>query len=299
MALVKFPRPTSYWEIWDLRPDQTSKLYGYVTSVRQGSKKLDFIDLIDPQLRKHLQLVVDEDVVGPEVREELRRLTPHTPVAVSGQLLERVADKSAISPAKMEGQDQAASDMGGPRIVYQTQSEEQRDGTKAKPFYSTEEVKHDPYVGEVATTRKLEMIVASIQALNYFPSDIIAKTDTNFPPEQRHLQLRTSSELRKTLQARSKAQTECRKYLFMKGFDEIETPILFKSTPEGAREFLVPTRQKGLAYALPQSPQQYKQILMASGISKYFQFARCFRDEDMRADRQPEFTQVCHVSSLL
>lgn len=153
------------------------------------------------------------------------------------------------------------------------------------------------------TSRRIqdvEIKLKEIIPLNDFPSDVMMTEDTNFGPEQRHLQLRTTSALRDALHFRAIAAECCREYLSSKGFVEIETPLLFKSTPEGAREFLVPTREKGMAYALPQSPQQYKQILMASGVPKYYQVARCFRDEDLRADRQPEFTQVSyHANSQM
>lgn len=149
-----------------------------------------------------------------------------------------------------------------------------------------------PMFGTVRRDPVYEFVVHKVDYLNRFPDDIIVSSETNVPPEQRHLQIRTSKELRDALRKRSLVLAHCRRVLYSQGFDEIETPILFKSTPEGAREFIVPTREKGMAYALPQSPQQYKQLLISSGIPKYFQFAKCFRDEDMRADRQPEFTQV-------
>lgn len=144
---------------------------------------------------------------------------------------------------------------------------------------------------KVAPQEELEIVISEVTCLNAFPEDIILSDNAEYGPEQRHLQLMDES-LAFRLQRRSKAAIRLRKNLDQLDFQEIETPILFKSTPEGAREFLVPTRRPGFAYALPQSPQQYKQILMASGIKKYFQFAKCFRDEDLRADRQPEFTQV-------
>ena len=141
--------------------------------------------------------------------------------------------------------------------------------------------------------RDFEVELLDIQPLNGFPKDIIVKPDTVFSPKDRHLQIRTTKSLRDAIEFRARVSKLCREELGEKqGFTEIETPLLFKSTPEGAREFIVPTRSKGLAYALPQSPQQFKQILMGSGISRYYQIARCFRDEDLRADRQPEFTQV-------
>lgn len=152
---------------------------------------------------------------------------------------------------------------------------------------------------DLLRNENVEINLTELHVLNHFPSDVTFQEDTNIPPEQRHLQLRQSKSLRDALKFRARSATVCRDYLGSEhGFTEIETPLLFKSTPEGAREFLVPTRSKGHVYALPQSPQQYKQILMASGISRYFQIAKCFRDEDLRADRQPEFTQVSQISSL-
>lgn len=146
--------------------------------------------------------------------------------------------------------------------------------------------------------KRWELIVEKFQVLNK-SNETASQLDKlkhsnpdSLPPHLRYLQLRTPK-LQDALRKRSRAANVVRQTLIENhNFVEIETPLLFKSTPEGAREFLVPTRTPNKFYALPQSPQQYKQILMLSGFTRYFQIAKCFRDEDLRADRQPEFTQI-------
>ena len=147
-------------------------------------------------------------------------------------------------------------------------------------------------------TGDIELFASSIIVHNQsktppFPMDDSAdKVGEDLRLTYRYLDLRRESNLN-TLKLRHRASMAIREFFDKQDFLEIETPILFKSTPEGAREFLVPSRMnEGKFYALPQSPQQYKQMLMVAGIERYYQLARCFRDEDLRADRQPEFTQV-------
>ena len=157
---------------------------------------------------------------------------------------------------------------------------------------------------EDLTTGVIEIIADEIIVLNEaetpaFPLDQSAEVSEEVRLKNRTLDLRRP-EMQKNLETKSKISQIVRKELEKKDFIDIETPILTKATPEGARDYLVPSRtNRGSFFALPQSPQLFKQMLMISGFEKYYQIARCFRDEDLRADRQPEFSQLDIESSFV
>ena len=228
-------------------------LHGYLGPRSDLSKQLSFVTLFDEAFDRRLQIIA----------------VPYTSHEDDQDVLAKLKSIKANAPVTLRG-------------IFRYRPEAQRNGGSNERLPSERR----------PTLNDFELELRDIKSLNDSPSEITMIAGSEYPAEQRHLQIR-NEHVARALSLRHSIQYFCRTRLDqLPGFIEVETPLLFKSTSEGAREFVVPTRRKGLAYALPQSPQQFKQILMASGVHKYFQFARCFRDEDLRADRQPEFTQV-------
>ncbi|MDC0501277.1 aspartate--tRNA ligase, partial [Burkholderiales bacterium] len=158
-------------------------------------------------------------------------------------------------------------------------------------------------VNESLTSGEIEVLAGDIEILNASETPPFS-IDEEEPSEMVRLENRVFDlrrpQMQENLKLRSRVSKFLRDYLDLKGFIDVETPFLYKSTPEGAREFLVPSRMHdGQFYALPQSPQLFKQMLMVAGFDRYYQIVKCFRDEDLRADRQPEFTQIDIETSFL
>ena len=191
------------------------------------------------------------------------------------------------------------------------------DPDRAATFANAERLRHEFVIGVTGLVRprpegtvnpnlasgEIEILAHEIEILNTSLTPPFQLDDENISEtvrlEHRVIDLRRP-QMQKNLMLRHRATMAARKYLDVHGFVDIETPVLYKSTPEGAREFLVPSRiHHGHFYALPQSPQLFKQMLMMAGFDRYYQIVKCFRDEDLRADRQPEFTQIDVETSFL
>ena len=191
------------------------------------------------------------------------------------------------------------------------------DPDRAEIFAIAEKLRHEFVIGVTGLVRprpegtvnpdlasgEIEILAHEIEILNTAQTPPFQLDDENLSEtvrlQHRVIDLRRP-QMQKNLHLRYRAAMAARRYLDARGFIDIETPVLYKSTPEGAREFLVPSRiHHGLFYALPQSPQLFKQMLMMAGFDRYYQIVKCFRDEDSRADRQPEFTQIDIETSFL
>src|SRR5438552_1303710 len=188
------------------------------------------------------------------------------------------ADEASAAHAK-------AKDLRGEYVIAVSGEVRLRDENQRNPKLAT---------GEMEVSARALYILNDARTLPFqlesLSSEGLASEDLRL--KYRYLDLRRP-QLQSNLHLRHRVLYEIRRYMDEKGFTEIETPILIKSTPEGARDYIVPSRvQPGKFFALPQSPQLFKQLCMIAGLDKYFQIARCFRDEDLRADRQPEFTQL-------
>ncbi len=231
--------------------------------------------------RSHLCGRIDESLIGTEVVlcgwADTRR--DH-----GGVIFIDLRDHAGVVQVVIEPDNQAAF-AAADRVRYEF----------CLRIHGTVRARPSSQVNERLSTGKIEVIATSVEVLNASAALPFMLDET--PGEEarlryRYLDIRRGA-MQKQLRLRTRLVQEIRRYLDAQDFQDIETPILTKATPEGARDYLVPSRvNPGQFYALPQSPQLFKQILMMAGMDRYYQIARCFRDEDLRADRQPEFTQL-------
>ncbi|KAJ3226642.1 hypothetical protein HDU78_010322, partial [Chytriomyces hyalinus] len=237
----------------DVSSSQVVKVAGWISRPRRAGASLAFATLRDSS--GVVQIVSDTSSNSTENLDTFLGLSPESVVEIEGTLAERVKPANAMNATAADTNDDIEVRMHSMKLINRA----------------------DPLPFET-----------NLKALH---PDNPSRPNDETMLKYRYIEMRQQW-LSSNLKTRSKTAFTIRSLLHEEGFTEVETPCLFKSTPEGAREFLVPTRQKGFFFALPQSPQQFKQVLMAGGVEKYYQFARCFRDESVGSDRQQEFTQV-------